>query len=200
MNSLKLSGSILFLAGAIALMGIVTSEAFYPLAYTTFKNEISDLGSTKPPNCIIFQPSASIFNLTMLVVGLLILIASFFQHKYFKIWLFSIPLILFGVGLVGIGIFPGNMSPYHGISSLLAFLSGGIAAIFSYKIISAPFKYFAVAFGLIGIATWVTVVFAPSLIVPFIGLGGTERWIVYPILLWLVGFGGYLMNNISTQR
>jgi hypothetical protein len=23
-------------------------------------------------------------------------------------------------------------------------------------------------------------------------LGGVERWMVYPILLWLVGFGGYL--------
>ena len=22
-------------------------------------------------------------------------------------------------------------------------------------------------------------------------LGGVERWMVYPILLWLVGFGGY---------
>jgi hypothetical protein len=23
-------------------------------------------------------------------------------------------------------------------------------------------------------------------------LGGVERWMVYPVLLWLVGFGGYL--------
>lgn len=202
MNKLKTAGLLYFLAGSIALMGIITAEAFYPpeFGYTTFKNEISDLGSTKPPEIFIYQPSARIFNMTMLLVGLLSLFASFYQHKYFKKLLFTIPIVLFGLGLVGIGLFPGNLAPYHGMSSLLAFLSGGIAAITSFEIIAAPFKYFAIAFGIIGITTWVTVVFAPHLIVPFIGLGGTERWIVYPIMLWLTGLGGYLMNTTMTKE
>ena len=195
MKNLKPSGLFYFLAGSLALMGIITAEAMYPAGYTTFNNEISDLGSTKPPNSIIHQPSASIFNATMFLVGLMSLIASFLQHRYFKKLIFTIPIMLFGLGLVGVGLFPGNLSPYHGISSLLAFLSGGIAAVFSFKIVDAPFKFVGIAFGMIGLATWVTVVFAPNLIVPFIGLGGTERWIVYPIMLWLTGFGGYLMDK-----
>ncbi len=28
-----------------------------------------------------------------------------------------------------------------------------------------------------------------------LGLGGLERWIAYPILLWITGFGGYLMGH-----
>jgi hypothetical protein len=24
---------------------------------------------------------------------------------------------------------------------------------------------------------------------------GTERWLVYPIVLWITGLGGYLMNK-----
>lgn len=86
MNSLKLSGILLFLAGSIALMGIITAEAFYPsgTAYTTFQSEISDLGATKPPNSIIYQPSATIFNMAMLFAGLMTLTATFFQHKFFK--------------------------------------------------------------------------------------------------------------------
>jgi hypothetical membrane protein len=195
MNNLKPSGLLYFLAGSLALMGIITAEAMYPTAYTTFNNEISDLGSTKPPNSIIHQPSASIFNATMFLVGLMSLIASFLQHRYYKKLLFTIPIVLFGVGLVGVGLLPGNVSPYHGMSSLLAFLSGGVAAIFSFKIVDVPFKYVGIAFGMIGLAAWVIVVFAPNWIVPFIGLGGTERWIVYPIMLWLTGFGGYLMNK-----
>ena len=195
MNNLKPSGLLYFLAGSLALMGIITAEAMYPAGYTTFNNEISDLGSTKPPNIIIHQPSASIFNATMFLVGLMSLIASFFQHKYFKKLLFTIPIMLFGLGLVGVGLFPGNVSPYHSMSSMLAFLSGGFAAIFSFKIVDAPFKYVGIAFGIIGLATWVMAVFAPNWIVPFIGLGGTERWIVYPVMLWLTGFGGYLMNK-----
>jgi hypothetical protein len=30
-------------------------------------------------------------------------------------------------------------------------------------------------------------------------LGGVERWMVYPILLWLVGFGGYLTTSHTAE-
>jgi hypothetical membrane protein len=194
MNTLNRAGLLYLIAGSLALMGIITAEAFYPAGYTTFNNEISDLGSTKPPVIVIHQPSAHIFNYSMLAVGLMILVASIYQHLHFRKWLFTIPVMLFSLGLVGVGLFPGNISPYHGISSLLAFLSGSVAAIVSFKIIAPPFKCMAMAFGIIGIATWFIVVFAPNVIVPFIGLGGAERWIVYPVMLWLIGLGGYLMN------
>jgi hypothetical membrane protein len=153
MKNLKVSGILYFLAGSLALMGIITSEAFYPSGYTTFNNEISDLGSTKPPTIIIHQPSATIFNISMLLAGIMSLVASFYQHIYYKKLLFTIPIMLFSFGLVGVGIFPGNISPYHGMSSLLAFLSGGIATVFSFKITDSPFKYFGFMFGIIGIAT-----------------------------------------------
>ncbi|HWC69718.1 MAG TPA: DUF998 domain-containing protein, partial [Actinomycetota bacterium] len=26
-----------------------------------------------------------------------------------------------------------------------------------------------------------------------LGIGGIERWIVYPVILWMVAFGGYLL-------
>jgi hypothetical protein len=31
------------------------------------------------------------------------------------------------------------------------------------------------------------------------GEGGLERWIVYPIVLWLVAFGSYLMATPATR-
>jgi hypothetical membrane protein len=200
MNKLKLSGMLYFLAGSLALMGIITAEAMYPSGYSTFKNEISDLGSTKPPDIIIHQPSASIFNASMLLAGLMSLIASFYQHKHFKEFFFTVPIMLFSIGLAGVGLFPGNISLYHGMSSLLAFFAGGIAAIFSFKIVDTPLKYIGIMFGIIGITTWFIVVFTPNFIVPFIGLGGTERWIVYPIMLWLTGLGGYLMNTTQDAK
>jgi hypothetical membrane protein len=93
---------------------------------------------------------------------------------------------------VGISIFAGDKSPYHGIFSLLTFISGGVSAIMFFKIVSAPFKLIGIFFGAISLMTWCAVVFAPNIIVPFIGLGGTERWLVYPIVLWMTGLGGYL--------
>jgi hypothetical protein len=53
MNKLKLSGFLFFLAGAFALMGIITAEAFYPsgTGYTTFHSEVSRLRAFLIPQC-----------------------------------------------------------------------------------------------------------------------------------------------------
>jgi hypothetical protein len=83
---------------------------------------------------------------------------------------------------------------------LLTFISGGVSAIMSFKIVSAPFKFIGIVFGAISLITWCAVVFTPNIIVPFIGLGGTERWLVYPIVLWITGLGGYLMNITTTKK
>jgi hypothetical membrane protein len=131
----------------------------------------------------------------MLLSGLMTLTATFYQHRYFRKLLVSIPLGLFGLGLVGIGIFSGDKTPYHGMFAMLTFLSGGFTAIASAKITSAPFKYIGILLGSVALLTWCTAVFVPAIIFPFIGSGGTERWIVYPLVLWLTGLGGYLMNK-----
>ena len=195
MNKIQLSGLLYFLAGAIVLMGIITAEAFYPSGYSTFKNEISDLGATRQPNSVSFEPSSTIFNTIMLLAGIMVLVASFYQHKYFKKLLFSIPVMLFGLGLVGVGIFPGNVRPYHGMAAMLTFLSGGFCAITSFKIVTSPFKFVSISFGSIALLTWFSAVFASATLISFIGIGGLERWVAYPIMLWLTGFGGYLMSN-----
>ena len=195
MNKLKLSGLLYFLAGAIVLMGIITAEAFYPSGYSTFKNEISDLGATRQPNRVSFEPSSTIFNTIMLIAGIMVLVASFLQHTFFKKLLFTIPAILFGIGLIGVGLFPGNVRPYHGMASMLTFISGGFCAFSSFKVVSLPFKYISILFGSITLLTFIMAVFASGLLISFIGVGGLERWVAYPIMLWLTGFGGYLMSN-----
>lgn len=79
MNKLKLSGFLYFFAGAIVLMSIITAEALYPpLVYSTFKNEISDLGATRQPNSLNFEPSSTIFITIILLAGIWVLIASFY--------------------------------------------------------------------------------------------------------------------------
>ena len=194
MTKIKLSGLLYFFAGAIVLMGIITAEAFYPSGYSTFKNEISDLGATRQPNSVSFEPSSTIFNTIMLLAGIMVLVASFYQHQYFKKLLFSIPVMLFGLGLVAVGIFPGNVRPYHGMASMLTFLSGGSCAITSFKIVTLPFKYISILFGAVALLTFILAVFASATITSIIGIGGTERWVAYPIMLWLTGFGGYVMG------
>ena len=57
-------------AGFVLLMGIITAETKYPIFrhYTT-RQEISDLGGARPPQGLVTQPSAMIFDTTMLIAG-----------------------------------------------------------------------------------------------------------------------------------
>ena len=103
--------------------------------------------------------------------------------------------MLFGLGLVGVGVFPGNVTPYHGMAAMLTFLSGGFCAITSFKVVTLPFKYISIFLGSVALIAWFMAVFAPGLLLSSIGIGGIERWVAYPIMLWLAGLGGYLMSE-----
>lgn len=190
---LNVSGLLYFLAGSIILMGIITAEIFYPAGYTTANSEISDLGATRPPDSIIYQPSASIFNATMIIGGVLILAGSFSLFREFKQWIIVLFPALLGIGVLGVGIFPGNMSPFHGICALVAFIAGGLSAIISCKVTSAPFSYVLVFLGLVTLVF----LFFSSVFIPVLGDGGTERFVAYPIVIWVIGFGGYLTGNAN---
>ena len=123
-----IAGALLVLAGCIALMGIISAETFYP-GYSTARNAISDLGATRPPNSVILQPSATIFNLTMMATGLLVLAARRPSAGRGSSGPATVPLGLFGLGALLVGIFPGNWGTVHALSALLTFVAGGVAAI-----------------------------------------------------------------------
>lgn len=185
-----IAGLFLYLAGSLIFMGIITGEIFYPPGYSTSANDISDLGSTRPPDSIIYQPSATIFNTTMTVAGAMILMASWWARQFLSKRWFSILLGLFGLGVFGVGIFPGNVAPYHGLFSLLTFTSGGVVAIFSFKVTNLPFSYLGPVLGTIALVF----LFSSNFFILLLGSGGTERWVAYPILLWLIGIGGYWLG------
>jgi hypothetical membrane protein len=160
------------------------------------RQDISDLGSTLPPDPVIHQPSATISNGTMLLTGAFILLSAYFAHRAFGRHVLSVPLAVFGFGVFGVGLFPGNVMPWHGLFSLLTFASGGLTAVFSARVASGPFRYLCAAFGLVSLLSLVTALFlGTSGLVAALGSGGIERWVAYPLLLWVVGFGGYLLGG-----
>jgi hypothetical membrane protein len=187
----KLAGILLFLVGVIAFMGIITSESFYPenIGYSIRENEISDLGATKPPDSVVTQPSATIFNTTMLVVGILTFVATILIHLHYDQILVTILLGLLSIGMMGAGVFSQNITSFHSIFAFIIFSSGGIGAIYvSYKLVNSPLKYVFMVLGVIGL---IFLMFDQQFSTIF-GPGGSERWIFYPVVFWIMGLGSYL--------
>jgi len=196
---LRLAGALLFTAGAAILMGIITAEALYPAAYSTFENTISDLGGTRPPDSVVLQPSAAIFDITMLVTGAMIIAAAWLVHRAFRRRAVTISLACYGLGVFGIGVFPGNTTP-HPLIAMFVFVAAGVAAILAYKVEPPPLRQISMALGAITLASLVLGSFflewGP---VAELGEGGIERWIAYPAMLWLTVFGGWLMGSRTAE-
>jgi hypothetical membrane protein len=206
----KAAGALLFLAGAVVLMGIITAEALYPADYSTAANTVSDLGGTRPSEGVVLQPSATVFDATMVVSGVMIVAAALSFHLASGRSAVTIPTALLGLGVLGVGIFPGNTG-LHPIFALLAFVSGGVAAILSYKASESPLRYIVVALGTSALLMLVLgILLAPQpdgmgLLgnagpIAALGSGGMERWVAYPVVLWLTAFGGYLMSPVHSER
>jgi len=194
-GNLNAAGALLFSAGVVILLGIITAETLYP-GYNTSINQISDLGATRPPNSIILQPSAGIFDSAMIISGLLIALAACSLRRALRNLSIFILLAILGLGVAGVGIFNGSYGNLHGIIALITFVSGGLSAIVTFKVVRPPFSYFSAALGAVSLLT-LSLYYLLGESSPFsiLGMGGVERWIAYPIVLWVLGFGGYLMGH-----
>jgi hypothetical membrane protein len=196
---IRLAGALLALTGVGILMSIITNEALYPAArhYNTFTNTISDLGGTSPPNSYMVQPNRAIFVATMAVSSILVLFSTYLLWPSVARRRISIGLLVFGASLGGLALFPGNVPTWHPWIALACFMAGSITAITSRKVLHAPVTYFAVALGMIAlVATFAGLeAFEDAGPQDWIGLGGVERWIAYPVLMWLVVFGTALMSR-----
>ena len=193
MNRLNVAGTLFFIAGTLILLGIVTAEATYP-GYSVSQNYISDLGGAR--NGAIMQPAAAILDTTLVVGGLLIITGAYAIHRALDKHVFpsALPLLisLAGIGSVGVGVFNETFGIVHWLLSGLTFIAGGFAAIAAFSQQKAPFRYFSVILGVIALVFAVGPYIAPA--VAFFGVEWAERWVVYPLVLWLIGFGGYLMG------
>ena len=183
-NKAKISGSLQFIGSTQFILGIILSEILYP-GYNASLQTISSLG---------VGPSAVVFNTSILLLGVLGLTGMYFFHQVYNSNLFSILLGLAYVGAIGVGLFTEDPATFnlHVIFSFIAYVFGGIAAITSYKQQKQPMSHFSV---ILGAFSLVAIVLLASGNYLGLGLGGIERMVAYPLLLWLVGFGSQLISK-----
>jgi hypothetical membrane protein len=187
----KLSGILAFIGGVECLVGISVAEELYP-SYSVSANFISDLGATCRASCTIVQPASVVFNSSVALLGGLAIAASYFIYRSTRRRVLTSFLLLAGVGAVGVGFFPETTGIVHAIVSLVVFLFGGLSAVSSYQVLEVPMNYLSILLGgitLVALALFLTGNYST------LGQGGMERMVAYPALLWLVGFGAYLMKS-----
>ena len=184
--SLTRSGLLLFLAGFLIFMGIITGEVLFKTEFSVKDNYISELAS----KTFFRLVSASIFDYTMIIAGLMVIIGTWFVNKIFKKYLLTIPMALLGAGLACFGIFPGKVLPTHNIFAFIVFICGAMSAIVSFKIVKAPLRYIFACFGIISLI----LLMFENFFTATLGAGGTERWLFYPVVFWITGMGAYLLG------
>jgi len=186
----KVAGALIFIAVTQFVLGLIASEATYP-NYSISDNYISDLG---------VGPSSIIFNMSVFFMGLLLIVGTYFLQRAFNFKLLTALLVLTAIGAMGVGIFTEDFGPIHSVVSLITFLFGGLSAVYSGvysilhkdKLISKPFAIIAIVLGFMSLGALALFIAHINL---SLGVGGMERMIVYPLLMWGAGFGGILLAH-----
>jgi hypothetical membrane protein len=182
MPKIRLAGAVLCIGNIQFFLVMTIAEALYP-GYSISSNFISDLG---------VGPTGLLFDASIILLGICILVAAILLYHASPWWLFNISLGLTGIAAAGVGIFPETLGVFHIIAAAATFLFGAISAIGSYYVTRAPLSYISLFLGLFSIASFI--LFAGSMFTG-IGPGGMERMIAYPIILWGIALGGYLMGS-----
>lgn len=174
--------------------------------YSVAQNYISDLGANcgNGGSCYI-PPSALLFNSSVVLLGVLVLISAYYLHRSFRWMPATILVAIAGLGAAGVGVFPETAGVVHDIVSLIVFLFAGLSAIVTYKLQKAPMSYLSVVLGVLTLVSLALSVPAllPGRVSGFylgIGAGGLERMIFYPAILWAISFGVHLMATEDKPR
>jgi hypothetical membrane protein len=164
--------------------------------YSVANNYVSDLGANCRTNCTAV-PSAYLFDASIALLGVLIIVGAYFLHRAYQ-WTPATAMIgLAGVGALGVGLFPETTGIWHGIFSLVVFLFAGLTALVTARFQKKPMFYFSI---ILGLATLVALFLYVGGEYAGLGPGGMERMVVYPVLVWSIGFGGHMMGVEETRK
>jgi hypothetical membrane protein len=182
------AGLSLFLLAAQFMTVIMLAASIAP-GYDFTGGAISDLG--------VVPETAVLFNVSLVAVGILNIVGGYlFYRTHHRAGILAI-YVLAGLGAVGAGLVPLDRSDLHGIFALAAFLFFNFEALASATVVHGPMRWVSALAGIIGLAFVVLMVIGdsgnPGVFGP-IGHGGAERMIVYPVMIWLLAFGGYLLG------
>ena len=202
-SNARLAGVFFFVAGAQFILGLVVAEALYP-GFNTASNYVSDLG---------IGPSSLIFNSSAILLGLLLLVGTYFLRRISNSKTLNILLLFMALGAIGVGVFTKNFRTAHGAVASAAFFFSGLSAISSFRVLKKPLSLISIVLGMMTLGA--LALFSGGMVTSgsltsdiaynsdfYLGLGpgGMEHMIVYPALIWLTLFSGHLITLSEKQE
>jgi hypothetical membrane protein len=199
-------GAIVLIVGTVQfIVAMAVTQLGWTVPYSLRTNYISDLGAV---NCSDFPTTSAhyvcspwhvVFNVSIIVMGVLVILAVILVRTAFparRSRLIGLGLLaLAGIGSIGVGLSPEDVNlTVHTASAALAFIGGGLALIvLGFAMFRDTrwdgFRAYTVLSGLVDL---VALVLFESGTYLGLGVGGMERLIVAPVLLWSVVVGIHL--------
>jgi len=175
------AGLIILVAAAAFVIGVHAAQLFYP-GYDMSRLYISSLGVGPPPSDLVFNGS-------MVVLGLIGLMATYSLHKCGLDRVAVALLLVASIGCIGVGLVPMRDRPLHDVLALIAFLPGSLFSVRAPRLgIGRTLGRVAAVFGVTAVACLALYVSGNHL---GLGLGGMERALAYSMIagLTVVGIG-----------
>ena len=186
------TASALLLFGVIQWMIVVIlSEGTQP-NYVSSIHYVSTLGTGK---------TALFYNASTVIMGLSVFLSSLLIRRFSSSRVFFVLFLITGLATMGVGVFPEDSRPMHGIVTPIALIFGALAAVFSYRLHEKPASYFSVMLGLVSLISGLAFIPYLGLSVEsraiFMGLykGTLERIVIYTNLLWVLILGSQLSSK-----
>jgi hypothetical membrane protein len=192
------AGFLFTLGASVFLLLTTAAESTYP-GFSLQTNAISDLAAIGTSTTVIEETAIFVFSICW------ILGAFYLFRNTGGRGLMTLNLIP-GIGFFLAGASPENVNLVIHSAGTIGFPLGAIAAILSYRMIRSPFRYLSLALGALSLVSTVIIFvgwkivcgtcgYTAGLSQLGLGLEGWESMIIYPLLIWLIGFGNYLMTT-----
>jgi hypothetical membrane protein len=200
-----------FVAQAVA-------QAAWQTSYSLIDNRVSDLGNTACgptlANTYICSPLHAVMNTTFVLTGVLILVGLFLTRSMWpRRRLTTWGLILLGVagaGTILVGLSPENVNVLVHIIGAINIPAGNAAMILLGLAVRRGSRGASAASGAIqlarfsllsGVIGFLGLVAGPFLVMAT-GHGGglAERIALYPLIIWLIVFGVWVVSHYATRK
>jgi hypothetical membrane protein len=175
---------------AAQFMTAIMLAASMAPGYDIVGGAISDLG--------VVPETAWLFNASLLAVGLLNLAGAALVFRTRRSLVALAIAVAASAGALGAGLIPLDRGDVHGLFALAAFLCFNLQAVSDALWSRGLVRIVGLVLAALGLVYVIIMIIGDGAnpgIFGAIGHGGAERLIVYPPMIWLMVYGGYLMGQ-----